>query len=113
MAAELFPTPVRSTATAIGMAICTVGGFISPLIIDLEVIHISIPYFCFGFLRFFKFKIFKISKIFNFSSVGFLFTLLLPETKDLELIQDMKTGFQFHEKNFISNRWKRKQNTES
>ena len=34
VAAELFPTPVRSTATAIGMAICTIGGFISPLLIS-------------------------------------------------------------------------------
>ena len=33
-AAELFPTPIRSKAISFGMAICTVGGFISPLVIE-------------------------------------------------------------------------------
>merc|ERR1719391_1065423 len=32
--AELFPTPIRSKAISFGMAICTVGGFISPLVIE-------------------------------------------------------------------------------
>ena len=34
IAAELFPTPIRSKAISFGMAICTVGGFISPLVIE-------------------------------------------------------------------------------
>ena len=35
-AAELFPTPIRSMATSLGMVFGTLGGFMSPYVIEIK-----------------------------------------------------------------------------
>jgi len=84
VAAELFPTPVRSTATAIGMAFCTIGGFISPLIVDLDSVAVWLPYFIFG----------------SFAVFGAGLGMLIPETKGMELMNTLHEGYIFHESAF-------------
>ena len=92
MAAELFPTPVRSTATALGMAFCTIGGFISPLIIDLDLIAIWLPYFIFG----------------SCAVLGAGLALIIPETKGMEMMNTLQEGYIFHESAFKSKKLFRK-----
>ena len=72
--AELFPTPIRydtyahafqtiafkikfsrSKAISFGMAICTIGGFISPLIIETQVVAPWLPFGLYGLAAFLGF----------------------------------------------------------
>ena len=44
-AAELFPTPIRSQATSLGMVFGTIGGFLSPFLSAISPIWISYALF--------------------------------------------------------------------
>jgi len=41
--AELYPTPLRTTAVGIGSSIARIGGMMAPQIIYLQVISVIIP----------------------------------------------------------------------
>jgi len=80
IAAELFPTPIRSKAISFGMAICTVGGFISPLVIEAEKMGAYMPFLIFSVISF----------------MGVLGTIFLPETSKLTVLDTMEDGRKFH-----------------
>lgn len=84
IAAELFPTPIRSTATALGMAFSTIGGFISPIIIAMDAVAIWLPYFILG----------------SFAFIGAGLGLIIPEAKGLELMNTLDEGYIFHQEAF-------------
>ena len=84
VAAELFPTPVRSIATSLGMAVCTIGAFIAPLIADLQLVFIWLPYFIFGCC----------------AALAGILCLLLPETKCVPIMNTIQEGYEFHKKSY-------------
>ena len=84
VAAELFPTPVRSTANAFGMAFCTIGGFLAPLVIDLNSLDIWLPYFIFG----------------TCAALGAGIALIIPETNGIELMNTLQEAYIFHQNSY-------------
>ena len=47
IAAELFPTEIRSTLISIAVGVSMLGGFVAPLITSTVVIHANLPCFIF------------------------------------------------------------------
>lgn len=78
-AAELLPTVVRAQGVALIHIMGYVAGIISPFVVYLSVIYISLPLLVLGILGIFG---------------GFL-TLLLPETLDKDLPQTLQDGENF------------------
>ncbi|XP_033124966.1 organic cation transporter protein-like [Anneissia japonica] len=76
VAAEIYPTPIRNTAIGLSSMIGSLGGIIAPQIIFIGVSLEQLPYLIFGGLAF---------------AAGFV-TLLLPETRGLNLPQTLKEG---------------------
>ncbi|XP_014786494.1 organic cation transporter protein [Octopus bimaculoides] len=72
--AELFPTEVRNIGMGVGSSCARAGGLIAPIIIGLNVYGSWIPLSVYGFIG---------------TLAGFLI-LLVPETKDLYLLQKLE-----------------------
>ena len=80
LAAELFPTPIRSMALSLCMAFGTLGGFVSPFITELN--PSWAPYATFG----------------SIALVGSILSILIPETKGIGLMETIDEAIAFHQK---------------
>ena len=80
IAAELFPTEVRSTLISIAVGISMLGGFVAPLITSTVLINANLPCFIFCLV----------------SVAGMLCIMLLPETSESKTLETISQAAIFH-----------------
>lgn len=79
---ELFPTVVRNAAVGFSSMCARIGSIIAPIIIDLKAIGPWLPPLAFAVVPF----------------IAFFVTMLLPETKGMELMTTIEQGEAFGKK---------------